>query len=51
MADENEDSEDESIEDEIATEINTGTTAATKGDQANVATTAFGTGKALSKDQ
>tara|TARA_B110000285_G_C14827361_1_gene469289 strand:+ start:289 stop:399 length:111 start_codon:yes stop_codon:yes gene_type:complete len=33
MADEKDDSDDESIEDEVATEINTGSTAAQSGDQ------------------
>ena len=50
MADEKEDSDDESIEDEVATEINTGPSAAQPGEQ-NKGQSVFGTGKALSKDQ
>lgn len=49
MADEKDDSDDESIEDEVATEINTGSTAAKSGDQ-NMASSVFATGKAISKD-
>lgn len=53
MADENEDSEDESIEDEVATEVVTGSNIAPKGDKNAGGGSAFnsGTGKTLTKDQ